>query len=178
MGSYTEKLKLFKYDPSTDGNVPFSIQQALNDNWDKIDALKSGKQDTLVSGTNIKTINNQSILGGGNIAISSPSIYLKTAYVNGTSGYNIWSNGYCEQWGRTTRKDANDITTTLVKNYSDKNYNILIQQEITSNQGVYAPMVRKDLTTVNSFTYHATHNITVLPSFQWKTSGYLASGQY
>lgn len=30
----------------------------------------SGKQDTLVSGTNIKTINNQSILGSGNINIS------------------------------------------------------------------------------------------------------------
>lgn len=42
MGSYTEKLKLFKYDPSTDGNVPFSIQQALNDNWDKIDAAGGG----------------------------------------------------------------------------------------------------------------------------------------
>lgn len=29
----------------------------------------SGKQDTLVSGTNIKTINNESILGSGNIDI-------------------------------------------------------------------------------------------------------------
>ena len=30
----------------------------------------SGKQDTLVSGTNIKTINNTSLLGSGNIDIS------------------------------------------------------------------------------------------------------------
>lgn len=29
----------------------------------------NGKQDTLISGTNIKTINNQSILGSGNITI-------------------------------------------------------------------------------------------------------------
>lgn len=33
----------------------------------------SGKQDTLVSGTNIKTINNESILGSGNITISGGS---------------------------------------------------------------------------------------------------------
>ena len=33
----------------------------------------SNKQDTLVSGTNIKTINNQSILGSGNISISGGS---------------------------------------------------------------------------------------------------------
>ena len=30
----------------------------------------AGKQDTLVSGTNIKTINNNSILGSGNLVIS------------------------------------------------------------------------------------------------------------
>jgi hypothetical protein len=33
----------------------------------------SGKQDTLVSGTNIKTINSTSLLGSGNIAISAGS---------------------------------------------------------------------------------------------------------
>ena len=30
----------------------------------------AAKQDTLVSGTNIKTINNQSLLGSGNITVS------------------------------------------------------------------------------------------------------------
>lgn len=38
-----------------------------------IDNATSGKQDTLVSGTNIKTINNQSILGSGNIQIQGGS---------------------------------------------------------------------------------------------------------
>lgn len=35
----------------------------------QLDTLKSGKQDTLVSGTNIKTINSTSLLGSGNINI-------------------------------------------------------------------------------------------------------------
>lgn len=35
----------------------------------KINEIIDDKQDTLVSGTNIKTINNQSILGSGNIDI-------------------------------------------------------------------------------------------------------------
>ena len=34
----------------------------------------NGKQETLVSGTNIKTINNTSLLGSGNISITEPSI--------------------------------------------------------------------------------------------------------
>ena len=37
---------------------------------DEIDTALSGKQATLVSGTNIKTVNNESLLGSGNISIS------------------------------------------------------------------------------------------------------------
>lgn len=36
-----------------------------------IDNLEQNKQDTLISGTNIKTINNTSILGSGNIEIQA-----------------------------------------------------------------------------------------------------------
>ena len=42
-------------------------QDVIDDIYDKLD----DKQDTLVSGTNIKTVNNQSLLGSGNIDIQS-----------------------------------------------------------------------------------------------------------
>lgn len=35
--TYTEFLKLFKYDPVTDGAQTFNITLALNDNWDKLE---------------------------------------------------------------------------------------------------------------------------------------------
>ena len=44
-----------------------------NEVIDKINELVDGKQDTLVSGTNIKTINNTSLLGSGNIDIQGGS---------------------------------------------------------------------------------------------------------
>jgi hypothetical protein len=55
-------LALNNVDNTSDANKPISsaTQSALN-----------AKQDTLVSGTNIKTINGSSVLGSGNIAISS-----------------------------------------------------------------------------------------------------------
>ena len=63
-----------------------NVQTVANDADTKVDALTprvegvetamNGKQDLLVSGTNIKTINNQSILGEGNIEISD--YYTKT----------------------------------------------------------------------------------------------------
>lgn len=53
------------------------IRNKLTNEWEDIPSISgtvdpsilNTKQDTLVSGTNIKTINNQSILGSGNITI-------------------------------------------------------------------------------------------------------------
>lgn len=53
--------------------------------WSKIKAKLSDKQDTLVSSTNIKTINNTSLLGAGNISI--PTNFLPLA--GGTMTGNI-----------------------------------------------------------------------------------------
>ena len=62
---------------------------------DMIDTSLSGKQDTLISGTNIKTINNQSILGSGNITIQGGSggggetvVELTKAQYEALSGYD------------------------------------------------------------------------------------------
>lgn len=53
--------------------------QALTVALSQINAAIEGKQDALTSGTNIKTINNQSLLGSGNIEISAPSITADTS---------------------------------------------------------------------------------------------------
>ena len=45
----------------------------------------STKQDSLISGTNIKTVNNQSLLGSGNITISSGSTYTAGNYIDITN---------------------------------------------------------------------------------------------
>lgn len=39
MSTNTLVFGLFEYDAETDGNLPFNITQALNNNWDKIDSL-------------------------------------------------------------------------------------------------------------------------------------------
>lgn len=51
-------------------NKPNLSQYITSDN---LETLLSNKQDTLVSGTNVKTINNQSILGSGNLTIAESS---------------------------------------------------------------------------------------------------------
>lgn len=53
MSTTTSELKLFKYNTATDGKQVFSIDTAMNDNWDKIDAFA----------TAIKSLSNLSAQG-------------------------------------------------------------------------------------------------------------------
>lgn len=48
-----------------------TIKAASESQWQDLATKVKGKQDALVSGTNIKTINGNSVLGGGDITISS-----------------------------------------------------------------------------------------------------------
>lgn len=55
------------------------------------DTLLGGKQPTLVSGTNIKTINNESILGEGNIDIQGGGSSVNVVQATGTSTSDVMS---------------------------------------------------------------------------------------
>lgn len=60
------------------------MESAIQQNTDDIIVLQNNKQDVLISGENIKTINNESILGSGNIEIGGGG--------GGTSNYNALTN--------------------------------------------------------------------------------------
>ena len=49
-------------------------------------------------------------------------------YVSGATGYRIYSDGYIEQWGKTTSSGRATTTVTLPKAMANTNYNITISQ--------------------------------------------------
>lgn len=72
--------------------------------WER---LKAFFQPKLVSGTNIKTINNQSVLGSGNISISggggvTPADYIIEKGKSGNWYYEKWNSGKVEAWGHAS----------------------------------------------------------------------------
>ena len=78
--------------------MPFVGTTALTELWSRIRSLVSTKQDTLVSGTNIKTINNESILGSGNISVSggggtSMSTVKRVEYPSGSVSISSGTRG-------------------------------------------------------------------------------------
>lgn len=48
----------------------------------KVNEIIDEKQDNLVSGTNIKTVNNQSLLGSGNLTLSASDVGIEAYTAN------------------------------------------------------------------------------------------------
>lgn len=89
--------------------VPTKTSQLTNDSGFLTEHQDiSGKQDVLVSGTNIKTVNNQSLLGSGNLTISAGTTYSAGTNININNGV-ISVTGITSYTGIT----SSDVTTAL-----------------------------------------------------------------
>ena len=118
-------------------------------------------------------------LFNGKADVDTPSIqapYIKDTYVNGTSGYRIWSDGYCEQWGVVTGPDSQVVTTQFVKTF--KNIpNMSVNFTYTVAASAYYENIQARNVTTTSFQINAFSTNTPQGTM-WKACGYLASGQY
>jgi hypothetical protein len=79
----------------------------------------------LVSGTNIKTINGSSILGSGDLVISSDNIYTANGTLSGARTVTMSGNGLTFNGGQTTTKGAGTTSATtslLVQNSSSSTF--------------------------------------------------------
>ena len=57
--------------------------------------------------------------------IPTPTAYVTETHVSGTQGYRIWSDGFIEQWGKTSVSGENiSNTLTFQKPFKNTNYNI------------------------------------------------------
>lgn len=102
---------------------------------------------------------------------------LKTSYViqkyqNGTSGYRIYSDGYCEQWGLAVGGGDVDLTVTFLKPFKDNNYTLNASMITTSTAKLsslaHISVVSK---TNTSFVTRVNSNIGLTKS--WLACGYI-----
>lgn len=150
------QVGLGNVDNTSDLNKPISTatQTALN-----------GKQATLVSGTNIKTINNQSLLGSGNIDIQGGGA---VDSVNGQTGVVVLTasdvgalpdstviptEATVSGWGFT----KNVGTVTSVNNVAPVNGNVSLSIPTVNNATL---TIQKNGTNVATFTANASSNVT------------------
>ena len=100
--------------------------------------------------------------------------HIVETYVNGTSGCIVWSDGYCEQWGRVVNNADVANTVTFIKPYKDTNYYVTRSSSI----GIYATTTYAkhstdifELTTKSFKAY--TYSGEGLNNFMWLAKGYI-----
>lgn len=103
-------------------------------------------------------------------------------YVSGTSGYRIWADGYCEQWGymsNTGHGSAYEGTITFAKPFKDTNYCFMrtVHKNGIGNDPGTRWISGYNAKSTNKITYF-TDQVGYIAGDQWKASGYLAEGQY
>lgn len=134
---------LLTSDPTSSGTTSFAISSISQAADGKITATKasiqieesqvtgladslSGKQDTLVSGTNVKTINGESLLGSTNIAI--PVVSATPATISSTiTDISIGGVGYDIQ---------DDGARTLIQELDDEKDSVSFTQSLTEGTAV------------------------------------------
>lgn len=96
--------------------------------------------------------------------------YVTETYVNGTSWYRVYSDGWCEQGGQVqVANGQTGLVVTLLKPYVNLNYNT----QATPNSIAYSRygcLAVNDTTSTIKITYNHTGALDVA----WQTKGYIA----
>lgn len=140
---YTEPLRMY-----------FKVANAVQN----LELLDAGAVLTAVNNVSVKVDN---------------TIHITEAYSNGTSGYNVYSNGYCEQWGEFT---SSDMTVTFLKPFIDTNYNINVgyYDYTTPNDGNYTSVQWRDKTT-STVRFQASYGgVLYATTVDWCARGYIS----
>ena len=124
-----------------------------------------------------ETVQNANLIDAGRIgeqlASHTAQVHIIDTYVNGTSGYRTWSDGYCEQWGKhgAVGKDST-LVITLLKPYKDTNYMIFEMPYFTNTTDNIRAGCGYNNKTTSSFTL--VQDTYEVDGGNWFTCGYIA----
>ena len=104
---------------------------------------------------------------------SSVKAYMVQAYVSGTSGYNVYSNGYCEQWGNLVISTYN---YTFLKTFkSAPNLQITRYSNVNTGASVYDVVGATAVPLTTGFKLSgANFTSNFFTGGSWKACGYIA----
>lgn len=103
--------------------------------------------------------------------------YIVDAYISGYTGYLVYSNGYCVQWGNISSNVTVDgwNTINLFKKYKDSTY---FSQACNMGNTTTIHTVKTGNASVNTQSTLQLYVSSSSGAFTWYTRGYLAEGEY
>lgn len=118
-----------------------AIAEEVNSNFSEVQTnientnsdLEAAKSELSTSVSNLETSTQTKFdkkvdLDGTNATFA----HITETYVNGTSGYRIWSDGWCEQWGMSTA-----TSITYLKSFKNTDYDLQVTPHRNQNAQVY-----------------------------------------
>ncbi len=93
-------------------------------------------------------------------------------YISGYSWYRVWSDGWCEQGGRTVNPLQSSFSVSLLKNYTNLNYSIFIVISGSNATVVTANVMSRTTSSFNVESKYLAYNNRDL---EWFACGYLAN---
>lgn len=103
-----------------------------------------------------------------------PKPYVIETYVNGKSGYRVWSDGYCEQWGTataTTGRTSDYSYVTLLKPYKSDDYIVIASKE--GNETVSVAVNCPIDPTAEKFGWSIGYTSPLERTIEWRAIGYI-----
>lgn len=108
--------------------------------------------------------NNSAAVDSNSLNLIKTGAVLVETYKSGSTGYRIWSDGFIEQWGKTSSSGRATTTVTLPKAMSNTNYNITISQAAASDTW----STQANTVTTTSFVLSNNYG----PGSWWRVCGY------
>ena len=133
-----------KINTSVEEKANIDLSNTSFANLKNVDGTLTWNGNALLNGSSLKTINNNSLVGSGNISITSspisalcttvatttstasntkPAVVVQN-YRNGNSWYRVWSDGWIEQ-GSKYFGAGNGTVITLVRGFRDTSYTLI-----------------------------------------------------
>lgn len=98
--------------------------------------------------------------------------YIVETYVNGTSWYRVYSDGWCEQGGNSTGwSNGTSKSISLLKTFIGTDYSVFLQQIGTRG---YAAEANTSVTSKSTTEFSAATGIIYTGSLDWRACGYIS----
>ena len=100
--------------------------------------------------------------------------YITETYVNGTSWYRVWSDGWIEQGGKTTIPTASGTTINFLKSFSNTNYWCMANLSATDLTANYyeAGVVKGSKKTTSMIILSRNYGTVDIREYYWQAKGF------
>ena len=179
-GETYNSIRVFKNDtPITLAQYAGDVYLGDLDNETVIQGSTKIKLDATTLTHKLDDSTEATIIDSNNISEYIPQsggITIKDTFVDGTSGYRIWTDGYCEQWGIITSSTASTgQSVSFVKTFKSTPIVLLTQYLTSYSSTLYISTISTSNMVIRASRYSGNQEN---DDFTWKASGYLAEGQY